>query len=184
MTDANQKKQRATRSNSTRALMKVRAQERGRLRSDEVRERVRSVMKGIEKEMEGNGGIYPHNKGALSSAEVARRAGVHTTTLFSPKQRDLGAEVKQWLEVIKTGKVVGRGPVRRELATRIADWRRMYEGLAQSHRDTELDLQQAQSNLVKTSEELNKLQRENDRLQKLLDKLGGANVVLLHRSKG
>lgn len=183
MTDTNQNKQRATRSQATRALMKKRAKERGERRSNDVRDRVRSAMKSIEEEMDGNGGIYPHNKGALSSAEVARRAGVHETTFFSPKQRELGADVRKWLETIKTQKVVGRGPVRRELAARVADWRRKYDGLAQSHRDTELHLQQAQADLVKASENLDKLQLENDRLRKLLDRAVGEKVVSLHHKK-
>jgi hypothetical protein len=183
VTDTNQKKQRITRSNSTRALMKVRAQERGQLRSDDVRERVHSAMKSIEEEMAGNGGIYPHNKGALSAAEVTRRAGVHPTTLFTPKQRELGTYVKNWLETIKTQKVVGRGPVRRELATRVADWMHMFDGLAQSHRDTELNLQQTQADLAKASADLDKVQRENERLQKLLNAAGGRKVVPIRAKK-
>lgn len=179
MNAAHQNNQRDTRSESTRALMKERALERGHQRSDDVRERVRSVMKTIEKEMDGNDGIYPHNKGALSSAEVARRANVHPTTLFSAKQRALGEEVKQWLETIKTRKVVGRGPVRRDLASRLADWRRLYDGLAQSHRDTELELQQTQADLERARMDTEGLKRENEQLKRLLDVASMRKVVTL-----
>ncbi|MDQ0140970.1 hypothetical protein [Cupriavidus necator] len=182
MTDETQDKT-ATRSDSTRALIRERALERGQQRSAEVERRVREAMQTIEAEIDANDGIYPHNKGALSSAELARRADVHPTTFFSPKQRALGDEVKQWLEGIKARKVVGRGPVRRELATRIADWSRLFEGLAQSHRDTELELQQTQAELAQTREDLAKLQHENDHLKKLLSAAGNKKVVPLRPKK-
>lgn len=164
---------------SARVRLKERALERGRRRSDDVRERVRLAMSAIEKEMHDNEGIYPHNKGALSAAEVARRAHVHPTTLCSPKQRLLGAEVRQWLEVLKSSKGIGEGRGRRELATRIEDWRRLYDGLAQSHRDTELELQQVQAELAQALADLEKALRLNERLQKLLYEISGEKVIPL-----
>ncbi|ANB71150.1 hypothetical protein BCh11DRAFT_04144 [Burkholderia sp. Ch1-1] len=173
----------AKRSDSTRALIQERALERGAQRTEDVQQRVRMLMADIEDEMARNEGIYPHNGGALSGAEIARRAGIHPTTLFSPKQRDFGSEVKQWLERIKEGKVVGRGPVRRELADRIADWKALYDGLAQSHRDTELELQQTEADLEKARGEIKTLQATVDRLTEQLAALGGEKVVSL-RNKG
>ena len=183
MTDVTESR-RATRSEASRALMKERALVRGEHRSEDVRERVRGAMRAIEQEMDANNGIYPHNKGAVSSAEVARRADVHPTTFFSPKQRDLGVEVKHWLEALKSRKVVGRGPVRRDLIARVADWKREFDGLAQSHRETELDLQQAQADLAQARAEMEKLQQENRRLQQMLSATSGQKVVPLLRPKG
>ena len=165
------------RTEETLELMRTKALERGSARSIEVRQRVKDAMTAIQVEMASNDGIYPQNKGAVSAAEVARRAGVHPTTFFSPKQRELGDEVRVWLESLKKQKVVGRGPVRRALAERIADWRQLYEGLAQSHRDTELQLQQTESDLDKARRELEEVTHERDALRRLVAASAGSNVV-------
>ncbi len=172
------------RSDKTRALIQQSALQMGQARSDDVEQRVRAVMATIEKEMADNDGIYPHNKGALSKAEVARRADIHPTTFHTEKQRKLGGEVQTWLDDLKEKKVVGRGSVRRELADRVADWKQQYEGLQQSHRDTELELQQVQADLQTLQKEMEKLQREHERVLKQLAAAAGEKVVPLRGKKG
>lgn len=169
----------SSRSPETRALMSEAAKRLGKIRSDGVRERVQKALREIEKEMDGNKGIYPHNKGAISAAEVARRADVHQTTFFGPKQVELGNEVRAWLKRMKEGRIVGRGRVRRALADRVGAWKELYDGLAQSHRDTELDLQQAKADLDKAHDQLQLLKSENDRLTSILQTAGTAKVVPL-----
>jgi AraC-like DNA-binding protein len=171
------------RSESTRALIKERALERGKERSEEFEKHVRSVMEIIERELADTENKYPHYKGDLSLNELARRANVHPTTFFSPKQREFGLEVKKWLGEIKTGKVIGRGAVRRDLAERIADWKALYDSLAQSHRDTELELQQTEADLIKARAAIETLQREKDQLQKILNEVSDRKVVLLNLPK-
>lgn len=167
----------STRSPETRALMSESAKKFGKMRSDGVRERVEKVMREIEQEMEANEGIYPHNKGAVSAAEVARRADVHQTTFFSPKQAELGNEVRTWLKNIKEGKIVGRGRVHREMAKRVSDWKKLHDDLAQSHRDTELELQQTQADLGKAQDQIQQLKAENDQLRKMLQTTGAAKLL-------
>lgn len=169
----------STRSDKTRALIKQKALQKGQARSDDVEQRVRAVMTNIEKEMTDNDGIYPHNKGALSLAEVARRADIHPTTFHTAKQQTFGKEVKAWLDALKEEKVVGRGPVRRELADRVADWKQQYEGLQQAHRETELELQQVQAEWQQLQDELDKLRREHERVLKQLAAATGEKVVPL-----
>ncbi len=137
----------------------------------------------IEAEMDANDGIYPQNGGAVSKAEVARRAGAHDTTFHSPKQAEFGTEVGDWVKRLKSRKAVSRGAVRRELSTRIADWKALYEGLQQSHRDTELDLQQTKSELAEMQFELQRTQQENTQLRQDLAKLTKLKVVALKPSK-
>ena len=166
-----------TRSPETRALMSESAKKLGKMRSDGVRERVQKVMREIEEEMEANEGIYPHNKGAVSAAEVARRADVHQTTFFSLNQVELGNDVRSWLQRIKEGKIVGRGRVHRAMADRVSDWKKIYDGLAQSHRDTELELQQTQADLGKAQDQIQQLKAENDQLRKMLQTTGAAKLL-------
>lgn len=175
---------RSTRSESTRALISERAKLRGQARSSDVGDRVRSAMKTIEQEMDENNGIYPHNKGAVSANEVARRAGIHATTFFTAAQRQLGAEVKSWIESLKTRKVVGRLRVRRELATRIADWRQMYDALAASHHKTELDLQQAEAERDDARKEAEDLKQQVAHMRALLDAATANKVAVLPKRKG
>lgn len=171
------------RTDATRELIRAKALERGQLRSAETRGRVLTAMAAIEQEMASNDGIYPQNGGAVSAAEVARRAGVHSTTLFSPKQRELGEEVRAWLESLKKRRAVSVSAVKRSLAERIADWKELYEGLAQSHRDTELHLQQVEAELGQAREQLAAVTRERDALREQLARVGGGSVVPLHTKR-
>lgn len=171
------------RSEATRALIQSKALEQGAQRSDDVRVRVMSMMRIIEQEIAGNSGIYPHNEGALSRAEVARRADIHATTLYSKKQRELGGEVGKWLRGLKEKDPIGRGPAKKELSTRIDDWRRLFANLQQSHRDTELDLQEAKAELEKRGETIERLTAENERLVAMLSKNGVDNIVALRPKK-
>lgn len=168
------------RTDATRERIRSKALLQGQQRSAETRERVLAAMATIEQEMAANGGIYPQNKGAVSAAEVARRADVHTTTFFSPKQRDLGNEVRAWLDSLKKREAVSVRAIKRSLAERISDWRELYDGLAQSHRDTELQLQQVESELAKVRELLAATSHERDALREQLTLVRGASVVPLH----
>lgn len=173
-----------THSNATRKLIKLKAQERGQARSDEVRTTVQNTMMLIAEEVNSNGGIYPHNNGALSLAEVSRRAGIHFTTLFSPKQRTLGTEVKKWLEEIKTSKAIKGTTVRRDQASRLADWKALFAGLQQSHRDTELDLQHTEVELLRVRKELENAHLDNKILRAELASMQEVtNLIFPRKSK-
>ena len=128
-------------------------------RSTAIAQRVHDVMALIEKEMRNNGGLYPYNHHRLSAAEVARRAQVHPTTLHTSAQRSLHREIREWLAKFSPPTTVARAPLRRGLAQRVADWRSLYERLAQAHRDTELTLQQREAELVDAKAEIANLTR-------------------------
>jgi len=151
-------------SSTTRDLIREKALERGKQRSAETRDRVLTAISAIEQEMALNNGVYPKNGGAISAAEVARRADVHPTTFFSPKQRELGREVRAWLTSLKTRRPTSAANAKRSLVERLADWKDLYAGLAQSHRDTELQLQQLEAEMAKIREQLSTLQSERDAL--------------------
>lgn len=155
------------------------AKARGEKRTKDVRAKVKATMATIEAEMASNEGIYPYRNGALSAAEVARRAGVHPTSFFTDKLRDLGREVRDWLEELKREKVVGSVKTQKTLATRISEWKALYEGLLQSHRDTELELQETQYQLSEAKKSIEDLVQQNARLQQLAGAAASEKVVSL-----
>lgn len=133
-------------------------------------ERVRQIMRTIQKEMAANEGIYPHNKGAVSMAEVARRADIHPFTFHKPRYLELSKEVKAWLETLKQGAVLGRGRVRKELGTRVQEWKRLYEDLLEAHRISETDREYAEARLKEVL-------LENEQLRQRLSEQGTLKVV-------
>lgn len=172
-------KSKAKRTYSADAIERMRAAALARYDSEaeQAHERVRAVMKTIQKEMAGNEGIYPNNKGAVSMAEVARRAQIHPFTFHKPRYLELGKEVKAWLETLKQGGVVGRGRVRKELGTRVQEWKKLYEDLLETHRISETDLEHAQARLKEVLQ-------ENDHLRQRVAEQAALKVVPLRPKKG
>ena len=158
------------------AIHKEAARLRGEARTAEVEAKVREAMVTIQKEMAGNNGIYPENGGAVSMNEVSRRAKISETTLFSPKQKELGKNVKAWVESLKKKEVVGRMRVRRTVFERSEDWRKKYLALQDTHIATELDLQDAKVQLQYAQQSLSEL---NNKYDALLDQMraGAASKV-------
>lgn len=159
------------------------ARKRGERRTADVRARVKAAMSAIESEMAANDGIYPHRNGAVSAAEVARRAEIHPTSFFTEKLSDLGGEVKNWLKGLKAEKVVGSTKAKKTLATRVSEWRWLYEALLQSHRDTELELQEEQHLHSESRKRVENLERENARMTALLGDTEKRKVVALRPSQ-
>lgn len=141
---------------------------RGEARTAGIEAKVRETMATIQQEMAANNGIYPKNGGAVSMNEVARRAKISETTLFTPKQKELGKNVKAWVESLKDKAIVGRTKVQRTLFERSEDWRRKYLALQDTHISTELDLQDAKAQLEEAQESLAELtNRYNALLQQM-----------------
>jgi AraC-like DNA-binding protein len=158
------------------AIHKEAARLRGEARTAGVEARVREAMVTIQKEMTANNGIYPENGGAVSMNEVARRAKISETTLFSPTQKELGKNVKAWVESLKKIGVVGRKNVQRTVFERSEDWRNKYLALQDAHIATELDLQDANAQLQNAKINLAELKKKYDALLKQM-RAGAANKV-------
>ncbi|MDP2034033.1 MAG: hypothetical protein Q8K29_11540 [Polaromonas sp.] len=149
---------------------------RGETRTAAVEARVREAMVTIQKEMAANNGIYPQNGGAVSMNEVARRAKISETTLFSPKQKELGKNVKAWVESLKKTEVVGRKNVQRTVFERSEDWRNKYLALQDVHIATELDLQDANVQLQDAQKALVELNNNYDAMLEQM-RAGGTSKV-------
>lgn len=157
-------------------MHKEAARLRGEARSAGVEARVREAMVTIQKEMAANNGIYPENGGAVSMNEVARRAKISETTLFSPKQKELGRNVKAWVESLKKTEVVGRKNVQRTVFERSEDWRNKYLALQDAHIATELDIQDAMVQLQVAHKALGELKDKYDALLEQM-RAGAASKV-------
>lgn len=157
-------------------IHKEAARLRGEARTAGVETRVLEAMVTIQKEMAANNGIYPENGGAVSMNEVARRAKISETTLFSPKQKELGKNVKAWVESLKKTEIVGRKNVQRTVFERSEDWRKKYLALQDAHIATELDLQDADVQLKDAQKALAELK---DKYEALLEQMhaGAASKI-------
>ena len=169
-------KRKRTYSEESRKRMRAAALARYDGNAQQTHERVRAVMKAVQGEMVANDGIYPHNKGAISLAEIARRAGIHPFTFHKPRYVELAKEVREWLAVLKQDAAVGRVRVRKELGTRIQEWKQLYEDLREAHRISETDLAYANARLEEVL-------RENEELHRRIDYLSQHAVVSLPTKK-
>jgi len=134
-------------------------------RTRRVVEAIKQAMLAIGKEVKDNDGIYPHNHGRLTMAEVCRRAGVHQITMMGKAHRDTTRPmIVAWIE--KLGMIRGALKVRRAVTKRSntanAEYRRiatqfqaMYQ-LEMPRRDLEIAQLQAKSA---------ELEAENERLR-------------------
>lgn len=156
---------------------------RGEARSAEVARKVKEAMDAIMAEMKANGGIYPHNGGAVSKNEVARRAGISETTLFTDKQKELGQQVTLWLDALKKKETIGRQRVRRTFAERAEDWKKRHDDLENSHIKTELDLLHAQAERDEAVAEAKRLRDEKAALLEQLRLAGRSKVTPISKRK-
>ncbi|AOE88468.1 hypothetical protein GO283_03158 [Ralstonia solanacearum] len=164
-------------SEDARGRMRTAALARYDRAAQQTHERVRAMLQTITKEMEANQGIYPHNKGALSLAEIGRRAGIHPLTFHKPRYIAIRKEVQAWLETLKQEAVVGRTRARKALATRAQEWKQLYEDLLQAHRISETDLALAEARLEEAL-------LENEKLRQRIAAITAQKVVSLRPVKG
>lgn len=147
----------------------------GKTRSENVRKATYKALEEIDNELLGQSGKYLYNNGKLSMAEVARRAGIHPTTFYSPNQKELGNFVRDWLikiQDISTSQDNQKNK-RRRPAERIADLQRVYESTCQQQRITELELQECESKLAKANRDIALLHNQIERLTRALNATSG-----------
>lgn len=183
----NRQKEGRALSSESRERMRASALARYDSDAEETHARIRAVLKAIQAEMAGNDGIYQQNKGAISMAEVARRGQIHPVTFHKPRYKQLGIEVKVWLETLKQDAIVGRTRVRKELGVRIQDWKELYDDLKEAHRVCGTDLDHAQTQLEEANAELAGLQerlttsmRQIEELHQKLARQSRLKVLPIH----
>lgn len=163
-------------------IHKEAARIRGEARSAAVETRVLEAMALIQREINSNNGIYPKNGGAVSMNEVARRANISETTLFSPKQKELGKNVKSWVDSLKRTEIVGRKKVQRTNFERSEEWRKKYLALQDTHIATELNLQDVEVQLQDVKSSLTELQKKYNALLEQMRTGMTSNIAIISRA--
>lgn len=130
------------------------------VRSGRVRISIERALKKIEQEMEEADGIYPGNGGRLSVAEVSRRAGVSSITLYGKNHRTTTlAMVRSWIGIQeRTGRATRRG-AKRSAAERVLEWKRRYNDIAASYK------RMYSIEIVQRDAKIESLQKEVERLK-------------------
>lgn len=136
---------------------KLAAAKRGAARTAKTLRQVENAIRSIVDDMANNDGIYPQNGGAVSMAEIARRAGINEATLYKKDNAALKERAALWLDTLKKKEKVGRMRVRKTYQQRAESWKDKFDALKNRHIITELQLQQLQS-------EHEKLKRDYDAL--------------------
>lgn len=157
---------------------KLAAALRGAARTQRIKDQVTQGMHCIQADMQANGGIYPHNGGAVSMAELARRADISESSFYKkePENIALRAHAVLWLDTLKKKETVGRMRVRKTFAQRAEDWKEKYRALEERHICTELELQSLEA-------QMQRLQEENATLVRQLHKYGETVVTQLRPKK-
>ena len=157
---------------------KLAAALRGAARTEKMEMAVKEAMRAIQADMQANGGIYPENGGAVSMAELSRRAGISESSFYKKEPENIALKVMAnlWLDTLKKKETVGRMRVKRSLAQKTEDWRQKYHALEQRHIRTELELQSLEA-------QMHKLQKENATLIDQLSRHGKTNITPIKRVK-
>lgn len=164
---------------------KIAAALRGAARTAEMELKVTNAMQAILADMQSNEGIYPHNGGAVSMAELARRAGINESSFYKKEPENLALKEKAvlWLDTLKKQETVGRMRVKKTLSQRAEDWKQKHDALQQRHICTELELQASKAEWEVERKELTEkiatLKGENAALAKLLKSSGDGKVTPL-----
>lgn len=153
---------------------KIAAARRGAARTAEMELKVTKAMEAILADMKSNEGIYPHNGGAVSMAELARRAGINESSFYKKEPENLALKEKAvlWLDTLKKKETVGRMRVKKTLSQRAEDWKQKHAALQQRHICTELELQASKAEWEierkELTEKIASLENENAALVNLL----------------
>jgi hypothetical protein len=128
-------------------------------RTGRVINKIKTAMKEIEAEVKKFGGIYPHNSGRLSMAEVCRRAGVNPITMMGKAhRRTTRLMIQAWIKKLQL--IEGADKVRSEVTERAVTAEEKYQQIAcqfqamyqieMPKRDNEIELLKAQVSELRT----------------------------------
>ncbi len=136
---------------------KLAAAKRGAARTEALNASVDQAMCVIIEEMKDNGGIYPQNGGAVSIAEIARRANVNESSFYKKHNVELKERVNLWVQQLQKKETIGRKRVRKQLEDVAREWKARYETLDSNNIVTNLKLQKMEAENLKLKDEVESL---------------------------
>lgn len=141
-----------------------------RNRKIETEAKILETLRIIEDEINEDG-VYPHNHGKLTLAEVARRAGVGESTLRNRHHLETKDHVKSWIKKIATRVPVTKSEAKAASMKKVA----FYEDA----------LRKVNTEAMLWREELQALKLENQQLREQLAAMGKpfSNVVPMGKIK-
>lgn len=153
---------------------KLAAALRGAARTEKMQLAVKEAMRAIQADMQANGGIYPENGGAVSMAELARRASISESSFYKKALENLALKdmANLWLDTLTKKETVGRMRVKKSLTQRAEDWQQKYHALEKRHIRIEVEVQSLEA-------QMQKLQKDNAALIDQLAKHGKTNISAL-----
>ncbi len=141
------------------------------------------AMKAIELDIQANDNLYPFNGGAITQAEVCRRAGVAKALLQSSSHKtSTKTMVDTWVAEINRRLITGSKNVRKAISARADDWKEQHEYLRNSYHIDMLKLEEAETKIRGLIAENTTLRDENEALRQQLAK-DGSNVRALSQKK-
>lgn len=141
-----------------------------RNRKVETEAKIIETLRIIEGEVNAHG-VYPHNHGKLTLAEIARRAGIGESTLRNRHHLETKRHVKSWIRKIGSEAPIAKGCAKTATAKKVA----FYEDA----------LRKTNTEALLWREELQALKLENKQLREQLATMSipSSNVVPMEKSK-
>jgi hypothetical protein len=139
---------------------KIAAAKRAAARKKALSDAVDQAMRTIVVEMKANEGIYPHNGGAVSRAELARRAGIDESSFYKPQNKDLKERTTLWLQQLQKKETIGRKRVRKHIKDVARDWKERYEALDRQNILTHLKMQKIEAEMVELEKDIQTMREQ------------------------
>lgn len=147
-------------------------------RKESTEEAIERSQRLIERDVEKHHGIYP--MGAITAAEVLRRAGLNVRLLAKPRHHELRAEVNAWVERVQKRVLQGSEVIRRAVTERKDVAEATADAIRQRWVEAELEYVEAQNAMRKLHARCAELEAENARLRA---SLGGPNVIAIRQDE-
>lgn len=152
-----------------------------RERTELVKAKLKRACAEIEVELQNGGGIYPHNRGRLTQAEVCRRADIKPMTLYGEKHKGkTKVALDEWLRKVLGLSVKGKKAIRSAVTGRVEQWKANLDAIAHAYHVVELEMVELRNTLRLLQDERDVLEKE---VQSLRIQLSDGRVVPIGASK-
>ena len=149
-----------------------------------ARLKIHKAMKAMEADIEGSDGLYPYNKGRVTTSEVLRRAGVSAALMQGTAHKNTTRfEVSEFLARITARMIAGHKRVRRAVTDRADEWKTLYQELQSGWAVAELEYVARQQQVADLQGQVAALQKQlaEARMEAVAPR--GASGKVVHSSR-